>query len=79
MGLGTGGTKVYVGNDDTSFATPIRVPEIKERNEGDGIKVIGQVTLDSEGTEEGHAVTRATLMAVLMRLRRRYRAMRRNL
>ena len=58
LGLGTGGTKIYVGNDDTSFVTPIRVPEIQERNEGEGIKVIGQVTLDSEGTEEGHAVTK---------------------
>ena len=58
LALGTTGTKVYVGQDDTSFINPIKVPEIQERNDGDGIAVTGQVTLGSEGTEEGHAVTK---------------------
>ena len=58
LGLGTSGTKVYVGHNDTSFATPIKVAEIQEKNNDKGIAVTGQVTLGSEGTEEGHAVTK---------------------
>ena len=41
LSLGTSATKIYVGHNDTSFVNPIKVPEISEKNVGDGIKISG--------------------------------------
>ena len=37
--LGTVNTKIYVGSADTSFNTPIKVKQIVERNDGEGITI----------------------------------------
>jgi len=46
LGLGTTSTKVYVGQDDTSFTTPIKVSAIEQRD-GWGIEVTGGLYVDN--------------------------------
>ena len=50
LGLGTSGTKVYVGHSDTSFATPIKVAEIQEKNDGGGIKISDRLDFGQQDT-----------------------------
>jgi hypothetical protein len=50
LGLGTDGTKVYVGNDDTSFVKPIKVAEIQSKNDGDGIKISDRLDFGQHDT-----------------------------
>ena len=46
LGLGTSGTKVYVGHNDTSFATPIKVSDIEQKDDW-GINVTGALYVDN--------------------------------
>ena len=56
--LGTTRDRVYIGHDDTSFNGPIKIAEIQEKTEDEGILLSNYTVLAEEGTEANHLITK---------------------
>ncbi len=74
--LGTTRDRVYVGHNDLSINGPVKLQEVQEKNDGQGIKVSNELSLDNNqikdvglATEDADAVTYGQVKEELEELR----------